>query len=560
MPHHRDATNQRWNTVLNKAMEAAADTEQRRLRLLIYNDHAQDAKALRRQRNAILHQIRERSKSIATAYIDEKLTTMQESSPSARLFTATRALFQKRSPLTSLLDSEGKYILSRKAAGKKIKHHFQEQFIDPHRQPVPDDGLKQPLESPIEAEELERAFKRLRNGRAAGPDAIPAELLKYGASILAQPLADIINHGLTTGDNIHLGDGILLGLPKPNKPAGQCARVMGSSSDSPNQTNRLANAERFHILGIDLSRAFDTVNRDKLLSVLEDIVNNDEMRLIRLLLRGTNLSLRLDNSTLLSPFESNTAALRDLASELGTDHDLLADMIVYADDADFVCRQPEIAALIEAQAPAILAKWSLQMNTTKTEHTEILRSPTACSTRISRKIHEAWRNTRKLGSLLGDTEDLSRRKNLASAAFHRLWKIWLRPLRTSEETRVRLYNCYVLPILLYNSGAWALTQADLVGLERFHRQQLRQVIGVRYPDWISNDKLYDRTGTEPLRYVLLRNRWRLFGHILRRPTNIPAFRFMDAYFARGKQGSWRDRRRLTLPLTERVGNDSSTGY
>ena len=58
-----------------------------------------------------------------------------------------------------------------------------------------------------------------------GPESITTELLNYGSELLAQPLADIINHGLATGDNIYLGDGILLGLPKPNNRAGQCASV-----------------------------------------------------------------------------------------------------------------------------------------------------------------------------------------------------------------------------------------------------------------------------------------------------------------------------------------------
>ncbi|KAL3674851.1 hypothetical protein V7S43_000776 [Phytophthora oleae] len=97
-------------------------------------------------------------------------------------------------------------------------------------------------------------------------------------------------------------------------------------------------------------------------------------------------------------------------------------MIVYADDADFVCQSAEIATLIETEAPAVLAKWSLQMNTSKTEHTSVHRSPTAQSNRITRAKDEDWRITRKLGSLLGDAEDVSRRKNLATAALHRMWK------------------------------------------------------------------------------------------------------------------------------------------
>eukprot|EP00644_Phytophthora_capsici_P006316 jgi/Phyca11/117195/e_gw1.32.409.1 len=188
------------------------------------------------------------------------------------------------------------------------------------------------------------------------------------------------------------------------------------------------------------------------------------------------------------------------------------------------------------------------MNTSKTEHTIVHRSPTARSNRVTRAKNEDWRITRKLGSLLGDAEGVCRRKNLATAALHRMWKVWLRPSKTSEATRLRLYNCYVLPILLYNCGIWALTESVLHGLESFHRQQLRKVIGVRYPDTISNDKLYDRTKTQPLRFHLLRSRWNLLGHILRRPAGIPAYRFMAAFFNPSETGTWRGRQRLTLPM------------
>ncbi|UIZ23662.1 hypothetical protein KXD40_007818 [Peronospora effusa] len=442
--------------------------------------------------------LEKRSKALAGAFIDEKLAIIEQSNRSTHMFEATRALFRQRLPSLSLHDSTGKYIRSRQEAGIQIKQHFQDQFFNRTRTPVADDGVKRPLNNPITAFELECAFRRLRNGRATGLDSIPAELLKYGSELLAQPLADIINHGLATGDNIHLGDGILLGLPNPNKPAGQCAslrpivllnsickaislvvlrRISPKVEQylSPHQSGfrpcrSTADAvwahrwiaaraqrykERFHILGIDLLRAFDTVNRDKLLSVLKPLLDDDETRLIRLLLRETMLSLRL-GSRLFSPFESNTA-LRDLAGQLDVPHDLLADMIVYADDADFICQSADIATLIETEAPAVLAKWSLQMNTSKTEHTIVHRSTTALSNRITRAKDEDWRITRKLGSLLGDAEDVFRRKNLATAALHRMWKVWLRPSKTSEATRLRLYNCYVLPILLSNCGTWALT-------------------------------------------------------------------------------------------------------
>ena len=101
--------------------------------------------------------------------------------------------------------------------------------------------------------------------------------------------------------------------------------------------------------------------------MLKTLLDDDEIRLFRLLLRDTMLSLLIGNH-LLSPFEGNTetsqcdslspvlfvvylkAALRDLANQLDVPYDLLANMIVYADDADFVCQRAEIVTLIETKA------------------------------------------------------------------------------------------------------------------------------------------------------------------------------------------------------------------
>ena len=55
---------------------------------------------------------------------------------------------------------------------------------------------------------------------------------------------------------------------------------------------------------------------------------------------------------------------------------------------------------IERIAPACLAEWSLQLNAAKTERTSVSRQVD--------RAHEPWRTTRKLGSLLGDAEDVAR--------------------------------------------------------------------------------------------------------------------------------------------------------
>ncbi|GMF47866.1 unnamed protein product [Phytophthora fragariaefolia] len=216
------------------------------------------------------------------------------------------------------------------------------------------------------------------------------------------------------------------------------------------------------------------------MDVLRSFLDDDEVRLIQHLLADTTLSLR-SGSTTLNPFTSNLgtpqddslspvlfivyleAALRDLTDSLDVGRAFLDNMIVYADDANFVCRTVEATAFIQDQSPAILARWSLAMNSSKTELTTVARASTSTPTRHVRAQEEAWRNTKKLGSLLGDAEDVSRRKQLARAALNRMWALWLRTSQTSERTRVRLGTCSALGAFIADNFAKYLASATLGG-------------------------------------------------------------------------------------------------
>ena len=97
------------------------------------------------------------------------------------------------------------------------------------------------------------------------------------------------------------------------------------------------------------------------------------------------------------------------------------------------------------------------------------------------------------------------------------------------KTRIRLYETMVKSILLYNCGTWGLSQNDQKKLNSFHRKQLRTVIGIRWPQKITNQKLYHITGTKPLS-IEITERWKLLGHILRLPLKCPARKAMRYFF------------------------------
>ena len=319
-----------------------------------------------------------------------------------------------------------------------------------------------------------------------------------------------------------IGHGILILLPKPGKPVGAMTSlrpiivlliVLSRIADKvdkflyPGQigfrrgrsmTDVLfgyrwlaAKTQRFQKSFRVMGRAFDTITRDKLLTVFVTLVNNSELRIIRMLLADTTLQPRLKlgkGSTLATTIGTRQgdslspvllviyleAALRDLRHHLPQrprEDFNMPHYIAYADDVDFISNRNVFLNEIQRIAPSCLLQWHLIINVSKTEHTNIHR-------RNTRDV-EQWRKTRKLGSLLGDVEDVTRRKQLVVVAFKRLWSLWVTKRNISEGLRLRLCNAFIVPVLTYNMGTWGLTPTEWARFDGFHRRQLRQVIGMQ---------------------------------------------------------------------------------
>jgi hypothetical protein len=425
----------------------------------------------------------------------------------------------------------------------------------------------------------------VRIGRAAGPDGVPGELLKYSDILVHAHMAVIFNEMFEKGQDLELGRGTLIVLPKPGKPPGLLSslrpivllttlrktlslivlerirpaveKFLPKSQSGFRQFRSTADVvwchkwliarvmkarEEIWILGIDMSRAFDTIDRLKLLDELRSIVDLDSWRMIAALLNHTTLQAKI-KTALSNPIETNIGApqgdslspvlfiiylelamrrLRTACARPPQDL-LIPTEAIYADDTDFLSTTRDVLERVEPEAKSILGAWNLAVNTDKTELTHIRRE--------KEKENEAWRNTKKLGSLLGDTEDLARRKQLAAASFKNLSAIWSgKRNRISTEKKLLLYDTYITPILTYNSCTWALAQTELRQLEAFRRRQLRRILGVRYPRRISNEKLYSACNMAEIGPNIRSARWRMLGHTLRMTDDTPAKRAMLHYF------------------------------
>ena len=494
---------------------AAMSETQRKLRLQINNTRNPASKqALKQQRNRILYAQRRRARDIASVRLDHMASEVEHLHDGATLFRAAREMTRKPASKLKIQDDSERVICNAAELNERVTHHFGRQFSDPKVMEFPAfTGVPSPLTMPIIPVEVQRAISKLNSGRACGHDDLPADLLKSTADLIAPSIATIFNDALEYHEPLDIGKGVLILLQKPGKPVGPLTSVrpivllsalrktlslivlsrIATKVDnflSPSQSGfrrgrstadvvfgyrwLCAKAQRQRItiefLCIDLSRAFDTIRRDKLLEVLQSFLDEPELRMIRFLLATTSLEPRLSTgdchalaSTVGTPQGDSLspvlftvyleAALRDLRSRLPprppADDRLPLD-VEYADDIDFISYSRPYLNDIERIAPACLAEWSLQLNAAKTERTSVSRQVD--------RAHEPWRTTRKLGSLLGDAEDVARRMQLANVSFHKMWTVWFRGAQISLPLRLRLYSAFVLPVLTYNMGTWGLTK------------------------------------------------------------------------------------------------------
>jgi len=310
-----------------------------------------------------------------------------------------------------------------------------------------------------------------------------------------------------------------------------------------------------------MSRAFDTISRQRLLDILRDEVglDEDELRMCQSLLASTNLKVKIQDF-LSDAFETTVgtpqgdglspilfviyleSALREVRKRIAQqgitrpqDDNKMPKETIYADDCDFFSSSESYLKYLEEIIPPTIKEFDLMANPSKWERTKLDFDD------------EEWKSVRKLGSLLGDEEDMERRMSLASAQFKLLTKLWDKSSKTTIETRMRVYNAFILPILLYNSNTWGATDAQIHKLETFHRRQLRIVLGIFYPYTISNEELYIRCKASPIGSILKESRWRLFGHVLRLPEDAPAQLAMDFYCAQ-TENIQKGRPQTTLPV------------
>ncbi|KAL9978202.1 hypothetical protein ACROYT_G015696 [Oculina patagonica] len=126
-----------------------------------------------------------------------------------------------------------------------------------------------------------------------------------------------------------------------------------------------------------------------------------------------------------------------------------------------------------------------------------------------------------LGSVIdvqgGADADVKTRIGKARQAFIALKPVW-RSKRISLKTKLRLFNSNVKTVLLYGSESWKTTQDVVKKLRVFIHKCLRIILGIRWPQKISDLEVRNICKQEDIMVSLTRRRWSWIGHVLRKDS------------------------------------------
>uniref|UniRef100_K7E252 RNA-directed DNA polymerase n=1 Tax=Monodelphis domestica TaxID=13616 RepID=K7E252_MONDO len=325
-----------------------------------------------------------------------------------------------------------------------------------------------------------------------------------------------------------------------------------------------------YIVFIDLTKAFDTVNREPLWVILSKLsCPAKSVKLIQLfhvdmtgeVLSGRETSNRFNISNgvkqgcVLDPVLFNlyfTQVLRHAVMDLdlgiyikyrldGSLFDLcrltaktktIETLILeapFADDCALMAHQENHLQTIVDRFSTTTKLFGLTISLSKTE---VLFQPAPgrptnqpCITIDSTQLSNV--NTFKyLGSTIANDGSLDHEINTriqkASQALGRLCSKVLQHSGVITATKLKVYNAVVLSSLLHGCETWTLYRKHMKQLEQFHQCSLRSIMRIRWQDRITNQDVLDRANSTSIEVMVLRTQLRWSGHVIRMdPQRIP---------------------------------------
>ena len=575
----------------------------------------------------------------------EEVQHFADTNNSKQFFSAIKTIYgPSKSGTTPLLSSDGTTLIKDKQGiNNRWKEHFSQllnlpSLVDQSAlDQIPQNPFIEKLDNPPTVEEVQKAIKQINAGKAPGKDGIPAELYKALSGAALQTFHSVLSSIWEEEDMPpELRDASIVALYKNKGPRDACGNYRGisllsiagkilarimlnrllSSISEQNlpesqcgfrpdrstidmvftvrqmQEKCLEQNLHLYIVFIDLTKAFDTVNREALWVILNKLgcpakftkliqLFHDDMtgevlsggepsdsfsisngvkqgcvlapvlfnlfftqvlrHAVRDLDLGVYIKYRLDGSL----FD-----LRRLAAKTKTIEKLILEAL-FADDCALMAHHENHLQTIVDRFSMATKLFGLTISLSKTE---VLLQPAPgrpiiepCITIDGTQLANV--NTFKyLGSTISSDGSLDHEINAriqkASQALGRLRSKVLQHSGVSLGTKIKVYRAVVLTSLLYGCETWTLYRRHMKQLEQFHQRSLRSIMKIRWQDRITNQEVLDRASSTSIEALIIKAQLRWSGHVIRMdPLRIPRQMFYGE-LANGSRKQGRPKKRF----------------
>lgn len=427
-------------------------------------------------------------------------------------------------------------------------------------------------------EEVEKALRKMKKGKAVGPDGIPVEVWKCMGGVAVRWLCVLFNK-ILRGDRmpdawrdswvvpLYKGKGdvqecknyrgikllshtmklwervIEARLRKTTSiGSGQFGFMPGKSTMEPIFALRQTmekfrkRGQKMHMVFIDLEKAYDKVPRELIWEVLRKRrVDDRYVAVVEDMYEGAKTRVRtaggvsgrfevgvgVHQGSALSPY-----LFILIMDELlkGVEMEVPWDM-KFADDMAQIAEQVREAVERLASVQEALESKGLKINREKTEHMESRwKGEQDSGERVTIEGRELKKvdSYKYLGTVVQEDGKIDRE---VSGKIQAGWRKFreasgvLCDRRVPVRLKGKVYESAVRPAMLYASECWAITKKEEQKLHVAEMRMLRMLCGVTRMDRIRNETIRETLGVSSVSDKMRQNRLRWFGHVYRKPED-----------------------------------------
>ncbi|KAG0716212.1 putative uncharacterized transposon-derived protein F52C9.6 [Chionoecetes opilio] len=155
----------------------------------------------------------------------------------------------------------------------------------------------------------------------------------------------------------------------------------------------------------------------------------------------------------------------------------------------------------------------------------------------------------------GSRQEVLRRIGIAHGVMDSLsGSIW-RCRYLCRRTKIRIFKSLVIPVLLYGCETWTLNSDLKRRINAFGNKCLRRIMGYRWDDYMSNQRLHRETESRPITCIVCQRQLRLYGHVARYPETDPSHRVVSVK-APIHSAIWSYDHRTDLVGSNQIGSDN----